>query len=206
VRSGYCPPLFSNRIVTLRGLSRGRISVSDCSESASDVATARTIYDRENSIQNDTDHRSDWRCNVCIHPEQRVLSERGWGRETGEGENGLCLCLSGDKVVFLHDRSQSQRALRLRYRWRATHEGSGARQRLGQGESRSARELATKRNGLPLLPRTISNSAATPWLRTDTCCPIFSQTRILKKIKLPRISVYGSVDYGRLRGWIRLSA
>jgi hypothetical protein len=96
--------LFFNRIVLLRGLSRGRISVNDCSESASDVAAARTIYDRENSIQNDTGHRSDWRCNACIHLEQRVLSERGCGRETDKGESCLRLRLSGDKVLFLHDR------------------------------------------------------------------------------------------------------
>jgi hypothetical protein len=107
VRSGYCTQLFLNRIVAVRGLSRGRISVSDSSEFGSGVATARTIYDRENSIQNDTDHRSDWRCNACIHPEQRVLSERAYERETGEGESCLRLCLSGNKVLFLHDRGQS---------------------------------------------------------------------------------------------------
>ena len=127
MRSGYCRQLFFKRIVALRGLSRGRISVSDCSESASDVATARTIHDTENSLQNDTDHRSDWRCNACIHPEQRVLAERGCGRETGKGESCLRLCLFEYKVLLLHDRSQSQGALRVRYRWRATYEGSVAR-------------------------------------------------------------------------------
>jgi hypothetical protein len=105
VRSGYCTQLFLNRIVALRGLSRGRISVSDCSETESDVATVRTIYDSENSIQNDTDYRSDCRCNACIHPEQRVLSERAYERETAKGESCLRLRLSGDKVLFLHDRS-----------------------------------------------------------------------------------------------------
>jgi hypothetical protein len=126
VRSGYCTQLFLNRIVAVRGLSRGLIPVSDCSESASDVATARTIYDRENSIQNDTDHRSHWRCNARIHPEQRVLSERAYERETDKGESCLRLRLSGNKVLFLYDRGQSQGALRLRYRWRAANEGSGA--------------------------------------------------------------------------------
>jgi hypothetical protein len=107
VRSGYCTQLFFNRIVPLRGLSRGRISVSDSSESESDVATARTIHDRENSIQNDTDHRFDCRCIGCIHPEQRVLSGRAYERETGKGESCLRLCLSENKVLFLHDRGQN---------------------------------------------------------------------------------------------------
>jgi hypothetical protein len=56
-----------------------------------------------------------------------------------QSQYGLRLCLPENKVLLVHDGSQDRRAMLLRdARW-TTPEGSPARQRLGERESRGAR-------------------------------------------------------------------